>query len=671
MALKAALLYHETMNFKLSAPYKPTGDQPQAIEKLVASLRAKNRHQTLVGVTGSGKTFTVANVIERVQRPTLVISHNKTLAAQLYQELKEFFPENSVHYFVSYYDYYQPEAYIPQTDTYIEKDAQINDLIDSLRHAATASILTRPDTIIVASVSCIYGLGNPAEYERASTEIKVGQKLAPRELAKTLILLQYGRNDFDPRRGEFRVRADSIEITSPSNEEVVQIEFEKNSIRSISTRKPSLESSPRLIPSVRLFPAKHFVPPQKKFDIALRNIRAELKERIEYFKKNEKPLEAERIEQKTRYDLEMMKEMGYAPGIENYSRHLDFREAGEPPFTLLDYFRYKFPDFLTVIDESHASVPQIRGMYAGDRSRKETLIEHGFRLPSALDNRPLQFSEFSEKIGQIVYVSATPAQYELEKSAGNIAEQVIRPTGLLDPVIEVRPTAGQIKDVIAEIKKRVARKERALVLSLTKRLAEDIADYLKENGIKTEYIHADVETLERPEILKRLRQGDFDALVGINLLREGLDLPEVSFIAILDADKEGFLRNDTTLLQIIGRAARHIHGSVILYGDTVTGSMKRAIETTNRRHEIQERYNAEHGLTPTQIVKSIKKTLLEDIGETPGMVSAHEERDDVPESSLGKKRMIAALEREMKKAAKDMNFELAAKIRDRIERFKK
>ncbi len=659
------------MNFKLSAPYKPTGDQPQAIEKLVASLRAKNRHQTLVGVTGSGKTFTVANVIERVQRPTLVISHNKTLAAQLYQELKEFFPENSVHYFVSYYDYYQPEAYIPQTDTYIEKDAQINDLIDSLRHAATASILTRPDTIIVASVSCIYGLGNPAEYERASTEIKVGQKLAPRELAKTLILLQYGRNDFDPRRGEFRVRADSIEITSPSNEEVVQIEFEKNSIRSISTRKPSLESSPRLIPSVRLFPAKHFVPPQKKFDIALRNIRAELKERIEYFKKNEKPLEAERIEQKTRYDLEMMKEMGYAPGIENYSRHLDFREAGEPPFTLLDYFRYKFPDFLTVIDESHASVPQIRGMYAGDRSRKETLIEHGFRLPSALDNRPLQFSEFSEKIGQIVYVSATPAQYELEKSAGNIAEQVIRPTGLLDPVIEVRPTAGQIKDVIAEIKKRVARKERALVLSLTKRLAEDIADYLKENGIKTEYIHADVETLERPEILKRLRQGDFDALVGINLLREGLDLPEVSFIAILDADKEGFLRNDTTLLQIIGRAARHIHGSVILYGDTVTGSMKRAIETTNRRHEIQERYNAEHGLTPTQIVKSIKKTLLEDIGETPGMVSAHEERDDVPESSLGKKRMIAALEREMKKAAKDMNFELAAKIRDRIERFKK
>lgn len=668
----------------------PAGDQPRAIEAITEFLSEGARHATLLGVTGSGKTFTMANVIKNIKRPTLVISHNKTLAAQLYQELKEFFPQNAVHYFVSYYDYYQPEAYIPQTDTYIEKDAKINDLIDSLRHAATASILSRPDTIVVASVSCIYGLGNPEEYERASTRIMVGEKLAPKELAKHLTLLQYNRNSIDPRRGEFRMRGDLIEITSPSNEEIIRVEFEKNAVTAISTRRPWIESSPRIIPSFKIFPAKHFVPPQKKLALALSNIKKELKKRLAYFKNAEKPLEAERIAQKTRYDLEMIKEMGYAPGIENYSRHLDFRSPGEPPFTLLDYFRYArrsigegedaHPDFLTIIDESHATVPQIRGMYAGDRSRKETLIEYGFRLPSALDNRPLRFEEFKEKVGQILYVSATPAEYELAKSGPHIAEQVIRPTGLLDPALEVRPTKDQIKDVIAEIQKRVERKERSLVLALTKRMAEDIAEYLKENGIKTEYLHSDIKTLDRPEILKNLRlgpaEGGIDALVGINLLREGLDLPEVSFIAILDADKEGFLRNDTTLLQIIGRAARHINGRVVLYADTVTGSMKRAMAITEQRRQLQADYNATHGITPQQIKKGIKKTLLEDIGESPDMIQertqrGHNAQSQKPLTPFTKQKLIQSLELEMKKAAKDMDFELAAKIRDRIEQCKK
>lgn len=682
------------MKFELVSPFLPAGDQPKAIEALSRNLELGLKSQTLLGVTGSGKTFTMANVIQYWNRPTLVISHNKTLAAQLYQEFKAFFPNNSVHYFVSYYDYYQPEAYIPQTDTYIEKDAKINDLIDSLRHAATASILSRPDTIVIASVSCIYGLGNPAEYERASIEIKVGEKRVRKEFVRQLISLQYKRNDIDPRRGEFRVRPDYIDIHSPSNEEIIRIEGEKGAISRITIRKPELESEAYEVKSFRIFPGKHFVPPQKKIHIALANIKQELKEQIAVFKKEGKLLEAQRIEQKTNYDIEMLLQMGYAPGIENYSRHLDFRNPGEPPFTLLDYFRFKYPEFLTIIDESHATIPQVRGMYAGDRSRKETLIQYGFRLPSALDNRPLQFPEFNERIGKTLYVSATPSEYELEKSRDAckkqgmqeeqkcpaIVEQIIRPTGLIDPVIEIRKTKNQISDVADEIRKRAGKKERSLVLALTKRLAEDISEYLRDAGLKTEYIHSDIKTLDRPEILKNLRLGNFDALVGINLLREGLDLPEVSFIAILDADKEGFLRNDTTLLQIIGRAARHINGTVVLYADGVTGSMKRAIDITNARRSLQDQYNKEHGIVPMQVVKDIRQSPLDEIenpedgatrqwGEKKKELSEAEEESLIP--AKNRKSLISGLTREMHKASKEMNFERAAKIRDRIEKMKK
>ena len=657
------------MKFKLISSLKPEGDQPKAITQLTDFLNHDAEHALLLGVTGSGKTFTVANVIKNIQRPTLVISHNKTLAAQLYQELKEFFPKNSVHYFVSYYDYYQPEAYIPQTNTYIEKDAKINDLIDSLRHAATASILSRQDTIIVASVSCIYGLGNPEEYKKASIEIQCNQLMSPQELTKKLTTLQYKRNSIDPKRGEFRVRGDAIEITTPSNEEIIRIEFsatdkEKTAIMAISIRRPDIHAPFYPLHTARIFPAKHFVPPQKKLAQAIKNIRTELRERLVYLKKEGKLLEAQRLEERTRYDLEMIKEMGYAPGIENYSRHLDFREPGEPPYTLIDYFKKTHHDFLTVIDESHASIPQIRGMYAGDKSRKETLIAYGFRLPSALDNRPLTFDECTRKIGPILYVSSTPAEYELKKSGPYIAEQIIRPTGLLDPEIEVRETKNQIRDVIEEIKKRSSAGERSLVLTLTKRLAEDITDFLKENGIKTEYLHSDIKTLERPEILKNLRMGNFDALVGINLLREGLDLPEVSFIAILDADKEGFLRNKTTLLQMIGRAARHLHGKVILYGDTITKSMRVAIDTTEERRKIQHEHNMLHGIVPRQIVKGIRKSILSE----SEAVQKNKEGDVVDSKNSDIKKIISALELEIKRASKEMNFELAAKIRDRVEK---
>ena len=583
-------------SFKLVSQFKPTGDQPSAIKKLAANLDAGVKNQTLLGVTGSGKTFTMANIIERLQKPALIISHNKTLAAQLYQEFKEFFPENAVHYFVSYYDYYQPEAYIPQSDTYIEKDAKINEMIDALRHASTASLLTRRDVIIVASVSCIYGIGDPEEYQKISMELKIGDKLLQKDLIKHLILLQYVRNPLDPRHGHFRTRENITEIYLPSGESKIAVELGGGKIMNINESGANLSESRIKIPKYRIYPAKHFVTPQEKLEIAVENIRRELRERLAELKKQDKILEAARLKQRTEFDLEMLGHTGYVNGIENYSRHLDFREPGTPPHTLIDYFNYargrdvwrsdlqtlpsggntrpQTPDWLCFIDESHATVPQLRGMYHGDFSRKRTLVDYGFRLPSAVDNRPLTFDEFNKKINQVIYVSATPAQYEIQKSDQHIAEQIIRPTGILDPQVEVRPTKNQIRDVIKEIKKRVAKKERSLVMALTKRLAEDIAEYLVDAGIKAEYLHSEIKTLERPEVLKKLRTGEHDVIVGINLLREGLDLPEVSFIAVLDADKEGFLRNETTLLQIMGRAARHIDGKVILYADNVTGSMK-------------------------------------------------------------------------------------------------
>lgn len=716
------------MQFKLKSQFKPTGDQPQAIEKLVANLGCGVKHQTLLGATGSGKTFTIANVIERIQKPTLVISHNKTLAAQLYQEFKEFFPENAVHYFVSYYDYYQPEAYIPQTDTYIEKDAKINELIDALRHASTTSLLTRQDVVIVASVSCIYGIGDPEKYEKVSMELKVGEKISQKELVRHLTLLQYVRNPLDPRQGHFRSRENAIEIYLPSGEEKLLVEIERGKISSIKKMTTSVRAAaykPELLASVRVFPAKHFVTTQEKLKIALENIRKELKERYIELKKERKILEAERLKQRTEFDLEMLEETGYVNGIENYSRHLDFREPGTPPYTLLDYFRYSYsdsnlrmrsnrsrndirtensnrlicftkqyktapPQFLTIIDESHVTIPQLKGMYHGDRSRKETLVEYGFRLPSALDNRPLKFEEFNEKAGQMIYVSATPAKYELQLSSQTcksnspnliclndfndysrhsevihklkspcVVEQLIRPTGILDPQVEVRPTKNQIKDVVTEIQKRIAQKERTLVIALTKRLAEDIADYLAEEGIKAEYLHSEIKTLERPERLARLRKGEVEVMVGVNLLREGLDLPEVSFIAILDADKEGFLRNETTLLQIIGRAARHLNGKVIFYADTISGSMRAAIKETDRRRKIQEEYNRKHHIVPKQIRKEIRKSLLGDLRDL-------RKEEGLRISQGPSTEIIKSLESEMKKAIKELKFELAAKIRDRI-----
>ncbi|MBI4132504.1 MAG: excinuclease ABC subunit UvrB [Candidatus Sungbacteria bacterium] len=658
--------------FHLQSSFNPTGDQPQAIQTLAGNFGAGVSRQTLVGVTGSGKTFTMANVIDRIQKPTLVISHNKTLAAQLYQEFKEFFPENSVHYFVSYYDYYQPEAYIPQSDTYIEKDAKINELIDSLRHGATASLLTRSDVIIVASVSCIYGIGDPEEYEKVALDLKVGAALSIRELARSLVLLQYSKNAFDPRQGNFRVRENTVDIHLPSGEESLVIEFKKNTVSALALQKSGApDASPRQVTAYKLFPAKHFVTPQSKLKLAIRNIRAELKDQLGKLKSEGKLLEAERLGQRTNFDLEMLEHTGYTNGIENYSRHLSFRPAGSPPFTLIDYYRHRFGDeFLTIIDESHVTIPQLRGMYHGDRARKETLVEYGFRLPSAVDNRPLKFDEFNAKAKKLLFASATPSPYELLKSKPHVVEQLIRPTGVLDPRLEVRPTRHQIRDVVLEIKKRTAKQERSLVMALTKRLAEDIAEYLAEAGIKAEYIHSEVKTLDRPEVLKKLREGEHEALVGINLLREGLDIPEVSFIAILDADKEGFLRNETTLLQIIGRAARHTDGTVILYADTVTESMRNAIQETERRRKIQEEYNRAHGITPESVKKEVRKSLREEL--TPKTDEEFFLPAGLPAGQAGPTReMIVALEREMRRAARDMNFELAARIRDRIKRYRK
>ncbi len=647
--------------FQLTSPFHPTGDQPQAIEKLVTNFHAGAKHQTLLGVTGSGKTFTVANMIQQIQKPTLIISPNKTLAAQLYQEFRDFFPNNAVHYFVSYYDYYQPEAYIPRTDTYIEKDAKINEQIDTLRHASTASILSRSDCIIVASVSCIYGVGDPESYNNAALDLRLEQSIARPQLLQHLVSLQYIRNSLDPRRGHFRVRENTIEIYLPSGEEAIDVELTRSRIVSLRRRHITIGyDSAESLDAVRIFPAKHFVTPQSSLALAIANIKQELALRLTDLRIDHKVLEEARIRQRTEFDMEMLQSTGYVNGIENYSRQLEFRESGTPPHTLIDYFRYAYgDDFLTVIDESHVTIPQLRGMYFGDRSRKQVLVDYGFRLPSAMDNRPLTFDEFAKKVPVITYVSATPAPYELQKSLPHVVEQIIRPTSIVDPRIEIRPTKNQIADVIKEVKNRIAKKERSLVMALTKRLAEDISRYLKEGGINAEYLHSEIKTFERTKILANLRTGNHDVLVGINLLREGIDLPEVSFIAILDADKEGFLRNQTTLLQIIGRAARHTGGAVILYGDTITASMKTAINETQRRRAIQTEYNQRHHITPTQIKKEIRNTLFDEPQQP-------EYPNDAPTAAVMKE-----LERAMKKAIKEMDFERAAELRDRIKKITK
>lgn len=668
--------------FKLVSQFSPTGDQPQAIEKLAVGIRAGQNRQVLLGVTGSGKTFTLANVIAKTQKPTLVISHNKVLAAQLYQEFKEFFPENAVHYFVSYYDYYQPEAYIPSSDTYIEKDAKINDLIDQLRHAATADVLTRNDVIVVASVSCIYGIGDPTEYENVSLNLSVGQSFSRQDLLRHLVELQYRRNDYGPVRGEFRARGGTIEIWLANAAEKIEVILSENKIanlrksRTNSANIRDIRESFVQISEYKIFPAKHFVTPKPKLELALKNIEAELAERLGELRSSGKLLEAERLSERTRFDLEMLHETGYCSGVENYSRHLSFRRPGEPSFTLIDYFGYAYGagGFLTVIDESHMSVPQIRGMYHGDRSRKEVLVDYGFRLPSALDNRPLKFNEFEKKAPQTIYVSATPGPYELAKTGRkNIIEQIIRPTGILDPDIEIRPIKNQLQDLEKEIFARVKNKERTLVIALTKRLSEDLAEYLITRGLKVHWIHSEVKTLLRPELIKELREGKVDVMVGVNLLREGLDLPEVSLVAILDADKEGFLRNETTLIQTMGRAARHINGKVILYADKITGSMERAIKEVERRRKVQENWNKTHKIKPKSIVKPIRPSL---IGEAKTLEEEIEElmREKLGEAKNGGKAsniLIKSLEQEMWHAAKEWDFERAAKIRDRIEKLKK
>ncbi len=648
--------------FKLKASFKPTGDQPQAIEKLVKNLKAGVRHQILLGVTGSGKTYSCAAVIEKAQRPVLFISHNKTLAAQLYQEFKEFFPENGVHYFVSYYDYYQPEAYIPQTDTYIEKDAKINEEIDRLRHAATQDLLTRDDIIIVASVSCIYNIGSPEAYQQVSLEIKPGQKIKRKEFISHLTNLQYQRNDIDFKPGTFRVRGNIVDIYVVTGKEILRIEFLGDEIEKILISRDILNPKYYILNTTyRLFPAHFWVTPQEKLNIAIENIKLELEEQLKRLKKQKKLLEAQRLEQRTNYDLEMLKETGYCHGIENYSRHLEFRKPGEAPYTLINYYP---EDFLVFIDESHMTLPQLHAMANQDRARKETLIEYGFRLPSAIDNRPLTFGEFEERAPQVIYVSATPAEEERKKALRQaqgkpkyIVEQLIRPTGLLEPSIEIRPTKNQVKDLIEEIKKRVTKKQRVLVLTLTKRLAEALADYLTEEGISCQWLHSEVKTLERPQILKDLREGKYDVLVGINLLREGLDLPEVALVAILDADKEGFLRSETTLIQTMGRAARHLEGHIILYADKITKSMTAAIREVLRRRKIQENYNEIHRITPEPIVKPIR--------EWPFAV-----REKEIASEFWMIRDERLLKKEMKEAAKNLDFERAAEIRDLILRLR-
>ncbi len=651
--------------FKLVTEYEPRGDQPRAIQELVEGLHRGDRYQTLLGVTGSGKTFTMANVVATVNKPTLVLAHNKTLAAQLYAEFKELFPENEVHYFVSYYDYYQPEAYIPSTDTFIEKDSSINEEIDKLRHAATSALLERNDVIIVSSVSCIYGLGSPEAYHDMLVYIEMGRDNNRDAILRKLVDIQYQRNDLDFHRGTFRVRGDVLEVFPASmDDRAIRIEFWGDDVESISAIDPLTGKVVEKLQKIAIYPATHWVTTKDILKRAIPNIQEELRERLQYFRAENRLVEAQRLEQRTLYDIEMMEEMGYCSGIENYSRHLTGRAPGEPPPTLLDYFP---KDFLLFVDESHVTLPQVRGMYRGDRSRKTTLVEHGFRLLSALDNRPLNYEEFEERTYQVVYVSATPSPFELTKSNGVVVEQIIRPTGLIDPVVEVRSARNQVDDLLAEIRTVVARKERVLVTTLTKRLAEDLTDFYKEAGVRVKYLHADIETLERIEIIRELRLGTFDVLVGINLLREGLDIPEVSLVAILDADKEGFLRGETALIQTFGRAARNASGRVVLYADTMTDSMQKAMRETERRRAIQMAYNEEHGITPVTIRKNIASHGLFEVYKADyGEVPLAAEEAPKYESAAQIDKDIEKLRKQMLKAASDMEFERAAELRDKI-----
>lgn len=652
--------------FVLHSEYKPTGDQPQAIERLVKGFQEGNQFQTLLGVTGSGKTFTMANVIQALNKPTLVLAHNKTLAAQLYGEFKEFFPENAVEYFVSYYDYYQPEAYVPQTDTYIAKDSAINDEIDKLRHSATAALTERQDVIIISSVSCIYGLGSPIDYKEMVVSLRPGMEKDRDDVVRKLIDIQYERNDMDFKRGTFRVHGDVLEVYPAAAEgEAVRIEFFGDEVDRITSFDPLTGEVKARLEHVAVFPASHYVVSKEKMDAAIVNIEAELEERVQYFKSEEKLLEAQRISERTNFDIEMMRETGFCSGIENYSRHLAGLEAGATPHTLLDYFP---DDFLIIVDESHITIPQVRGMYAGDQSRKTTLVDYGFRLPSAKDNRPLNFQEFESKIDQMLFVSATPNVYEAEHELLR-AEQIIRPTGLLDPEISVRPVKGQIDDLISEVNRETKQGHKILITTLTKRMAEDLTDYMKESGIRVKYLHSDIDTLERTQIVRDLRMNVFDVLVGINLLREGLDIPEITLVAILDADKEGFLRSETSLIQTIGRAARNSEGHVIMYADTMTDSMKRAIDETNRRRKIQKEYNEEHGITPQTIKKAVRDLIAvsKAIAETENQMAKDPESMTRDELTA----LIKKVEKQMRSAAADLNFEQAAELRDKMIELKK
>ena len=653
-------------HFELVSEYKPTGDQPQAIEELVKGFKEGNQCQTLLGVTGSGKTFTMANVIQQINKPTLIIAHNKTLAAQLYGEFKEFFPNNAVEYFVSYYDYYQPEAYVPSSDTYIAKDSSVNEEIDKLRLSATAALIERKDVIVIASVSCIYGLGEPENFEQMMVSLRPGMEKDRDEVLRQLIDIQYDRNDMDFKRGTFRVRGDTVEIVpADRGDTAIRVEFFGDEIDRISEIDMLTGEVKNTLNHIAIFPASHYVVPKERMEKAIRNIEIELEEQVKYFKNQGKLLEAQRIAERTNFDIEMMRETGFCSGIENYSRHLAGLAPGQPPNTLMDYFP---DDFIVMIDESHKTVPQIGGMYHGDQSRKRTLVEYGFRLPSALDNRPLSFDEFESKIDQVMFVSATPGKYEEEHELLR-AEQVIRPTGLLDPEVEVRPVEGQIDDLIGEVNKEIANKHKILITTLTKRMAEDLTDYMRELGIRVRYLHSDIDTLERTEIVRDMRLDVFDVLVGINLLREGLDIPEITLVAILDADKEGFLRSETSLIQTIGRAARNAEGHVIMYADTITDSMRAALDETQRRREVQMAYNEEHGITP----KTIQKAVRDLIAVSKKVAASEVEMEKDPESMSEKEleKLIKELEKQMKKAAADLNFEAAAELRDKLIELKK
>ncbi len=652
--------------FNLQAPFKPQGDQPTAIAQLTASLQGGNRFQTLLGATGTGKTFSMANVITNVGKPTLVLAHNKTLAAQLCNELRQFFPDNAVEYFISYYDYYQPEAYIPVSDTYIEKTASINDEIDMLRHSATRSLFERRDVIVVASISCIYGLGMPAEYLKAAVPLKLGMEVEQRQLLRDLVAVQYSRNDLEIERGRFRVKGDVLEIVPAYEDRIIRVEFFGDEIEALRYVDPVSGEILQSLNGINIYPARHFVTPQERLEKACRDIKEELEARLQELESANKLLEAQRLEQRCRYDLELLQEVGYCNGVENYSRHLAGRNPGEPPECLIDYFP---DDWLLIIDESHVTVPQLRGMYNGDQSRKKVLIEHGFRLPSAADNRPLKAEEFWQKVNQCIFVSATPSKWELAQSEDNVAEQIIRPTGVLDPEILVRPTEGQVDDLLGEIKDRVNRQERVLITTLTKKMAEDLSEYFAERDVKVQYLHSEIKSIERIEILQALRKGEFDVLIGVNLLREGLDLPEVSLVAILDADKEGFLRSESSIIQTIGRAARHIQGQAILYADNLTDSMARAIEETERRRNIQVTYNQTHGIIPKPIIKKEENSILAflDISRrlnSEQLEEIYEQSDELPLEKIPD--LIEQLEAKMKDAAKNLEFEEAAKYRDRI-----